>query len=104
MNTAVHPTLRRSPYSATDMAKPVHFYCAAPNAQAVSLIGDFNGWDPRADPMERKVDGWWILDVPLTHGHHRYQFVVDGKPVLDPHAAGVVHDESIGAVSLIAVS
>ena len=24
----------------------------APNAQAVSLVGDFNGWDPAAQPLE----------------------------------------------------
>jgi hypothetical protein len=32
---------------------------------------------------------WWFLQVELSHGHHEYRFLVDGKPVLDPHAAGV---------------
>ena len=30
-------------YSAKNMAKPVNFYCSAPTAQSVCLVGDFNG-------------------------------------------------------------
>jgi len=34
--------------------------------------------------MRRQPDGGWVLQVPLHHGHHLYQFLVDGTPVLDP--------------------
>jgi 1,4-alpha-glucan branching enzyme len=91
-------------YSANNMAKPVNFYCVAPSASAVNLVGDFNHWDPTSHPMMRRVDGWWFLQVPLTHGHHRYRFLVDGRPMLDPHATGVAHNERNEEVSLIAVS
>ncbi len=91
-------------YSAREMAKPVNFYCAAPRAKSVNLAGDFNDWDSSSLPMKRRVDGWWFLQVPLTHGHHQYRFLVDGKPMLDPHATGVVHNERNEEVSLVAVS
>ncbi len=91
-------------YSARNMVKPVNFYCGAPRAKSVNLVGDFNEWNPSSHPMERRVDGWWFLQVPLTHGHHQYRFLVDGKPMLDPQATGVDHDERNGRVSLIAVS
>jgi 1,4-alpha-glucan branching enzyme len=39
--------------------------------------------------MQRRDDGWWFIQVMLIHGHHQYRFLVDGKPVLDPRAAGV---------------
>jgi 1,4-alpha-glucan branching enzyme len=91
-------------YSARNMAKPVNFYCAAPGAKSVNLVGDFNEWDPTSHPMERRVDGWWFLQVPLTHGHHHYQFLVDGKPMLDPHATGVAYNKRNEEVSLLAVS
>jgi hypothetical protein len=39
----------------------------------------------------------------LIHGHHQYRFLVDGKPVLDPQAAGVGRDQSNEEVSIAAV-
>lgn len=89
-------------YSARDMAKPCHFYYAAPSAKAVFLAGDFSQWDPL--PMERRPEGWWFLEVLLTHGHHLYHFLADGQPRLDPHATGVARNERNELVSLIAVS
>ena len=91
-------------YSAKNSTKPVNFYCAAPSAQSVYLIGDFNAWDPTSHPMRRRVDGWWFIEVPLAHGHHRYQFLVDDKPTLDPQAAGITRNERNERVSLLALS
>jgi len=46
----------------------------APAATGLALIGDFNGWDPQANPMERDEWGIWHLFLPdaeygdkLTH-------------------------------------
>jgi 1,4-alpha-glucan branching enzyme len=89
-------------YSAKNSRKPVNFFCAAPDARHVELTGDFSHWQPL--PMQRSVDGWWLAQVPLCHGHHQYRFLVDGKPMLDPHATGVAWDERDERVSLIAVS
>jgi 1,4-alpha-glucan branching enzyme len=91
-------------YSAKKMVKPVNFICVAPQAKAVYLVGDFNGWDPAAHPMQRQPDGAWLLQVPLHHGHHQYRFLADGKPQLDPRAHGVSRDRNGEKVSLIAVS
>ena len=101
MNTMQEIPLN-SRYSAKNSLKPVNFYCAAPAAKQVALVGDFNHWHPL--PMRRSVDGWWLAQVQLCHGHHQYRFLVDGKPMLDPHATGVGRDERDERVSLIAVS
>ena len=43
----------------------VHFAVWAPNAQRVSVIGDFNRWDGRAHPMRQLVpSGVWEIFVP----------------------------------------
>jgi 1,4-alpha-glucan branching enzyme len=43
----------------------VHFAVWAPNAQRVSVIGDFNGWDERRHPMQvRGNSGIWELFIP----------------------------------------
>ena len=93
-----------SAYSAKNMVKPVSFFIAAPNAKWVSLVGDFNGWDPDADPMQRRIDGWWSIQVPLPHGHHHYLFLVDGTPTLDPQATGTAQADRYPKVSMVAVS
>src|SRR5215471_15300381 len=103
MNTTYDkPSVAR--YSARNILKPINFFYAAPEAQSVCLIGDFNDWNPKSLPMQRRVDGWWFLQVPLTHGYHQYLFVVDGKPALDSHATGVARNQRYKQASLIAVS
>ncbi len=91
-------------YSAKKMAKPITFVCVAPGAKQVHLVGDFNHWDPAAHPMSRQLDGAWLIQVPLTHGHHHYRFLVDSQPLLDPRAQGIARDHKGERVSLIAVS
>lgn len=91
-------------YSAKNMAKPVNFILLAPEAKHVALAGDFNGWDPNAHPMSRRPDGAWFIQMALSHGHHHYHFIVDGKPRLDPRAHGVARDHNGQRVSLVAVS
>ncbi len=93
-----------SRYSARKMAKPINFICHAPGAKSVFLVGDFNDWDPTAYPMQRQPDGAWLIQISLTHGHHHYLFLVDGKPTLDPRAQGVARNEHDQKVSLMAVS
>jgi 1,4-alpha-glucan branching enzyme len=57
----------------------VRFAVWAPNAQRVSVVGDFNGWNADAHPMRpRGSTGVWECHVDgLRHGF-RYKFAVDG--------------------------
>ncbi len=65
----------------------VRFTLAAPAAHRVSLVGDFNGWDPAATRLENK-DGTWTVVIPVTPGRHQYGFVIDGSQwIADPAAA-----------------
>ncbi|HXI72759.1 MAG TPA: hypothetical protein VNN22_20665 [Verrucomicrobiae bacterium] len=75
--------------------KPTHFYYANRDAKAVSLIGDFNEWNPEVHPLRRREDGWWFIEVRLTHGYHRYLFLVDGVPTLDPQATEATIEGSL---------
>jgi hypothetical protein len=56
--------------------------------------------------MQKMPDGCWKARLELRHGSYRYLFLVDGKPVLDPRAQGVVRkpNEQYEAASLIMVS
>ena len=104
INVSSNSTGPRGTYSAKNNLRPTNFLYFAPNAQHVSIIGEFNNWSPNAHPMKRQPDGGWIIQVPLTHGHHQYLFLVDGVPTLDPRAQGAARNEKGEKVSLIAVS
>jgi 1,4-alpha-glucan branching enzyme len=84
--------------------RAVNFICHATKAAAVSVVGDFNKWDPAAHPMKRQPDRSWLLTVALKHGHHRYAFLVDGVLTLDPHAQGITRNDKGERVSLVPVS
>ncbi len=84
--------------------RAINFICHAPHAKAVSVVGDFNHWDPAAHPMKHMPDRSWLLTVELKHGHHRYAFLVDGKTTLDPTAQGTTKDDKGERVSLVPVS
>ena len=51
----------------------------APNARAVSLVGDFNGWDASADPMERVTDGVWERRTAAPAEYDAYKYAVTGE-------------------------
>lgn len=91
-------------YSAKGNLHSVHFFCDAPQAEQVSLAGDFNDWNPTATPMARQPDGRWMATLDLTHGYHEYVFFVDGEPMLDPNATGKTRNLLNQPVSLVAVS
>ena len=58
-------------------ASGVYFSVWAPNAQRVSVVGDFNGWDGRVNPMRKLVgSGVWELFLPgIKQGAH-YKFEI----------------------------
>ena len=91
-------------YGAQQNLRSVNFICNAPEAQSVSLVGDFNQWQPTAHPMKQQPDRAWFLTLDLKHGHHRYAFLVDGQLTLDPRAQGIARNDQNERVSLIPVS
>ena len=102
--TGLQPRSALQRYSAKRMQKPINFYFTAPGAQSVSILGDFNDWQPNANPMRRQTDGIWTAQLALHHGHHQYQYLVDGQPVLDPRAQGIARNVRGERVSVVAVS
>ena len=49
----------------------------APNARAVSVVGDFNHWDGRAHPMRvLGYSGVWEIFIPGVHEGSRYKFEI----------------------------
>lgn len=57
----------------------VRFAVWAPNARSVSVVGDFNGWDGRRNPMgPRGSSGVWETFVPDAPVGSRYKYELHG--------------------------
>ena len=94
-STRVAATLPAAPAASVDTIKLVQFMLVAPDARTVSVVGDFNDWDPSATPLREAADaGVWTITVPLAAGRHQYVFMVDGNRwTPDPAAPTAVEDD-----------
>ncbi|SDU13234.1 maltooligosyl trehalose hydrolase [Verrucomicrobium sp. GAS474] len=72
----------------------VRFRVWAPFAEAVSVVGEFNGWNPSQHPLERGDDGIWTSPVIAEAAPgQRYQYEIrNGEQVLrknDPYTQAI---------------
>ncbi len=60
--------------------KGTQFCVWAPNAKSVSLVGDFNNWSGRVNPMRaRDSSGMWELFVPGIAAGEKYKYEIRTK-------------------------
>ena len=65
--------------------KRVTFQVRADPGSTVFLAGDFNKWDPVANPMkDRRGTGDFSVVLSLPPGAHEYKFVINGTWCVDP--------------------
>jgi 1,4-alpha-glucan branching enzyme len=85
-------------------AAGVYFAVWAPNAQRVSVVGDFNNWDGRVNPMRKLVgSGVWELFLPgIKQGaHYKFDIRTQTGAVLlksDPFAFFNQHGKSTASL------
>ncbi len=48
----------------------------APHATGVAVVGEFNDWNPAADPLTREEGGTWARVVPNATPGEQYQFAI----------------------------
>jgi len=61
---------------ACDGVPSVRFSVWAPNAEVVSVVGDFNEWDERRHPMRHRSGGIWELCIPGVGVGTNYKYSV----------------------------
>ena len=61
-----------------DEVEGVAFVVFAPNAQRVSVVGDFNGWDGRRHAMRVRGSGYWEIFVPAARSGDKYKYEIVG--------------------------
>ncbi len=43
--------------------------------EALSVVGDFNGWDPEEDRMKLRKDSMWARTIRLLPGTYRFRYL-----------------------------
>ena len=92
------PAAAEAPMGATVLgqgaARYVTFRVWAPNASAVAVSGDFNGW--KEEPLRQELNrpGHWTLDHRRARPGDAYRFVVDDHPRRDPRARAVSQEDN----------
>ncbi len=88
-----------------DGVEGVHFAVWAPNAQRVSVVGEFNCWDGRLHPMRpRGTTGVWEIFLPGVSEGARYKYEIRGadgavQPLkADPVGFGSEHPPATASV------
>jgi 1,4-alpha-glucan branching enzyme len=73
--------------------------------QPVSVLGDFNGWDPHAHPMKRRSNGTRSATIEVPPGRSmRFKYLAaDGSWFCDPDADSVANHEYQTEDSLLVV-
>jgi hypothetical protein len=77
----------------------VEFSYRGKPGQQISVIGNFNQWDPFAHFLEEASPGEYRLKLVLPPGTLLYQFVAGTRTFLDPGNAHTGHDSQGGVFS-----
>ncbi|WP_440098264.1 isoamylase early set domain-containing protein [Streptosporangium sp. H16] len=71
----------------------------SPTVGGVSLVGDFNDWDPYAHPMQRRDDGTYQVSLMVPARQPiRFRYLADGGVWFDDADADH-HDEHGGRIN-----
>jgi diguanylate cyclase (GGDEF)-like protein len=76
----------------------------AGSTHTIAVVGDFNGWNKTADPMERAEDGRFSLRLPLAPGRYAYKYVINSEYyIVDQQCAEFQQDGYGGRNSIVVV-
>jgi glycosidase len=70
-------------FRARKETRPVFLDARNKTYQSVSIVGDFNNWNPKTNVMNHAGERWFAA-LFLNPGMYSYQFVADGKWMMDP--------------------
>src|SRR5258706_15880219 len=62
-----------------DAMHGTRFAVWAPNAERVSVVGDFNGWQPGVHPLTGSEIGVWEGFIPGVHTGALYKYAIESR-------------------------
>jgi hypothetical protein len=75
------------------------------SGESVSVVGDFNGWDPGASPLRRRSNGTRSVTVVLPSGRpHAFRYVTSAGHYFDDHEADDLSPNGFGETHSVIVT
>lgn len=81
----------------------VEFRTWNPTARMISLVGDFNHWNPEDDLLAKGRDGIWRVRKKLFPGVYRYKFIIDGEWLPDVYNSESASDDTGEVCSILEI-
>lgn len=80
----------------------VAFRVWAPHAEHVTVVGDFNEWNPQSHPMTREPAGNWytLVSDAVPGNQYQYEITYQGNTFrrIDPRVRQVTHSDGNGVI------
>ena len=73
----------------------VEFAIYLPDVENLSIVGNFNHWNPEHDLLTKGEDGIFRLRLRLKPGEYVYKYVADGRWIVDPFNENTRYDLQI---------
>ncbi len=98
--------LKKKPVRGSDKISVTFETRAHAGAGKMSVVGEFNDWNPRRHPMRKRKDGAWSATVRLEPGQrYEYRFLVDESEwATDGEADAIVQNPFGEENSVVALS
>jgi 1,4-alpha-glucan branching enzyme len=84
--------------------KKITFKFSEPGAKTVSIVGDFNQWQPGLDMLKSSKSGEFTISLNLKPGRYAYKFLADKGWYNDSFAQEYTYDEWGNVNSVITVN
>jgi 1,4-alpha-glucan branching enzyme len=96
-----HEVIKRSPVKGSQSVK-VSFILPRDGAGGVSVVGDFNDWDPLAHPLRPRSNGTRsvVLTLPAG-GRYAFRYLADGGRWHDDDAVEAFEPNGVGGFNAI---
>jgi len=69
----------------------------------VSVVGDFNGWDPAVHPLKKRSNGTRSVTVVMAPGRHSFRYLGEGGAFFDDGDADALEDNGFGGTHSVLI-
>jgi hypothetical protein len=69
----------------------------------VSVVGDFNGWDPAVHPLKKRSNGTRSVTVEIPPGRHRFRYLAEGAAFFDDADADMLEANGYGGTHSVLI-